>query len=108
MTPLDFWEIVNILARLGVALIVVIKLTRFYDHYKRGERLGLGIAGGCALMTIPVIWEGPTSPFAGWAGAMFAVGVLIYFVGRLRRQFVHSQNNLAMVRTAQSHMEGRQ
>lgn len=92
------WELANISARLIVVAVCVIKLTRFYHLYRTGERVGLGIAGGCALMTLPVLWEGPTSPFAEWAGAFFAGGVALYFLGRLQRQLRHERANDEMAR----------
>lgn len=107
MALLDFWEAVNVLARIGVAAIVIIKLTKFRDLHRGGERVGLGIAGGCAILTIPVIWEGQASPFAGWAGAMFAVGILIYFSGRLVRQFRHDRANVRSVSAAKAHVQKR-
>lgn len=98
MTDFGAWEGLNVLCRLGVVLIVIVKLWRFYDHYKPEERFGLGVLGGCALMTIGVLMEGPTSPFSEWAGALFAFGVLIYLGGRVRRQVRHDAANREQVR----------
>lgn len=94
------WETINIACRLMVAAIVIVKLVRFYDLYRAGERFGLGVAGGCALLTVPVLWEGQGSPFAEWASALFAFGVAVYFAGRLRRQMLHERANREMVRKA--------
>lgn len=96
-----FWDVLNVLFRLGIIAIVVTKLWRFYDSFSREERLGLGIAGGCVLMTIPVIVQGPDSPFSEWAGAFFALGVLVYFAGRLKRTRAHDRANRRQVRIAQ-------
>lgn len=82
------WEALNAVFRLGVVIIVVIKLTTLRELYNWGERAGLGIAGGPALLTVPVLAEGPVSPFSEWAGALFAGGVFIYFCGRLHRQII--------------------
>jgi hypothetical protein len=93
------WEWINLLARLGVVLIVVIKLTRFYDAYHFDERVGLGVVGGCALMSTFTLLE-RNGPFASWPTAMFAVGVLLYFVGRLRRQLHHYRANQRQIEQA--------
>lgn len=100
MNEFSIWEAANVVCRLGVVAVVVCKLWRFYDHYKPAERFGLGVLGGCALMTIPVLMEGPASPFAEWAGAFFTFGVLVYLGGRLRRQINHDNANAEMVRRA--------
>lgn len=97
---MNSWECLNIVCRIGVAAIVIVKLVCFYDHYKREERLGLGIAGGCALMTVPAVVEGPASPFGEWSTALFALGVMIYFAGRLRRQIHHARANAEQRRRA--------
>ena len=100
MIELNAWESLSLACRFGVALVVVIKLTRFYDHYRIGERIGLGIAGGCALLSMGVVMQGDTSPFRDWANASFALGVLIYFCGRLHRQLRHDAANRAHLRRA--------
>lgn len=94
------WDVMNVLFRLGILSVVIVKLWRFYDLYNREERLGLGVMGGCVLMTIPVILHGPASPFNEWAATLFAFGVLSYLLGRLKRTLVHNQRNREMVRQA--------
>jgi hypothetical protein len=100
MPDLNAWECLSALCRMAVAVAVIVKLVLFFDHYKPSERFGLGVAGGCSLMTVPAVIQGPASPFAGWAGALFAFGVLVYFVGRLQRQFHHRAANREQIRRA--------
>lgn len=92
------WDMLNVFFRLCILGVVVIKLWRFYDLYNREERLGLGVMGGCVMMTIPAILQGPSSPFSEWAATLFAFGVLCYLLGRLKRTLVHIQRNKAMGR----------
>ena len=99
-SDITFWDAMNFVARLAIVVIAVVKVWRFYDSYNRAERLGLGVLAGCALMTIPVVLQGAGSPFAEWASAFFAVGVLIYLAGRLYRTIEHDRANRAQVRQA--------
>lgn len=80
MTDVLFWSMIDTVCRLAVAFIVVVKLTKFYERYHADERVGLGLAGGCAFMSA-------LAPVCSWSSSLFAVGVMIYFAGRLRRQF---------------------
>jgi len=105
MNDFTAWEAVDALCRLGVSLVAIVMLTYFYDDYKADERFGIGVAGGCALMTVPVALEGPAGPFAEWAGALFAFGILVYFVGRVRRKIKHETANKAQHRIARDHLE---
>ena len=98
MPDFGLWEAINIVCRLGIAAICVVKLWAYFDLYKPLERLGIGIAGGCAFMTIGVFFTGARSPFAEWASALFTVGVLLYFTSRLERQIRHSAANRAHLR----------
>lgn len=99
------WECLNAVARTCVALVVIIKLVGFHDHYRWDERIGLGVAGGCALLTVPAALIGQDSPFYAWAGAMFAIGVLVYFIGRLRRQIHHARANREQIRRARERID---
>lgn len=104
---LSVWEFLNVLFRAFIVLVVMVKLTGFWNTYRLGQRIGLGLIGGCALMTIPVILEGPTSPFAEWAGAVFSFGVLAYAGGGLLRNVKHSRANEAQKAVARAHLGGR-
>ena len=105
--PLNLMEWLNVMFRTAVAAVIAFKLYRFYDFYERDERFGLGVAGGCSLLTVPVVTQGPASPFAGWSGMLFAFGVLIYVGGRLRRQFRHERANREQLRIAREYKETR-
>lgn len=100
MIEFSAWEAANIFCRLAVVGIVLVKLVWFFEDYHWDERFGLGVAGGCALMTVPVLLTGPANPFSEWAGALFAFGVLVYFAGRLRRQINHARRNAEQRRRA--------
>lgn len=104
---LSVWEFSNIVFRACIVLVVVVKLAGFWNTYRLGQRIGLGLIGGCALMTIPVILDGPASPFAEWAGAVFSFGVLAYAGGGLLRNLKHSRANQQQIAHAKAHLGGR-
>ena len=101
------WDILNSLMRVGIALIIVWKLYRFNALFNFWERYGMSIAGGCALMTINVIWDGERSPFDGWASFLFSFGVLLYFIGRMSRHWRHERANWRMTQNARDHKRAR-
>lgn len=92
-----FWEWVSLIARALIVAAVLLKLLLFYDHYHVDERAGLGVVGGCALMSCFTLLE-PDSPFNSWSTALFAFGVAVYFLGRLRRQLHHYRANQAQIK----------
>lgn len=102
-----FWLVLNSLVRMAIALIVVYKLVAYGENLNRWERGGLCLAGACGLLTIPSIWKVSASPFEGWGATLFAIGILIYFIGRLIRLHRHDMANREMVRRAQEHLEAR-
>lgn len=85
------FDILNSLARVIIALIVVYKLVRFPHMFNTIERYGMGLAAGCSLMTISVIWEYKSSPFEPWAALFFSVGICVYFIGRVSRLWRHEE-----------------
>lgn len=87
------WDVLNSLARLAIAGIIVWKLLRFPGLFNAWERAGMSVAAGCSILTITVIWEAERSPFDGWATTLFSVGILLYFIGRSTRHFRHWQRN---------------
>lgn len=91
------WDILNSLMRLGIAMIVVWKLYRFNPLFNSWERYGMGIAGGCSLLTVTVIWDLERSPFDGWATSLFSFGIFLYFIGRMTRHWRHERNNALQI-----------
>lgn len=96
------WDIINSILRVCIAVIIAWKLWRFSPLFNFWERYGMGIAGGCSLLTITVIWKGERSPYDGWAATLFSFGVLLYFVGRMTRHWRHERNNRLMVGAAKA------
>jgi hypothetical protein len=94
------WVILNTVARLGIMLIVAWKLTVWRSWFNATERVGMAVAGGTGFLTIPAIWGAEHDPFADWASSLFAVGVFIYFCGRLLRHRKHDIANEAALRQA--------
>lgn len=92
------WDILNSLARLLLAGILIYKLTRFPHLFNVLERWGQAIGAGTSVLTITVIWEGQRSPFDGWATALFSIAMLLYFAGRMSRHWRHEQNNRLQLR----------
>jgi hypothetical protein len=84
---MTLWLVLTSLFRLCIMAIVVVKLTKYRQTFNCPERVGLGLAGGCALLTIPNIWQQHGSPFEGWAGTIFTLGFLVYLIGRMTRHF---------------------
>lgn len=103
----SIWDVLSASCRVAVAVIVVVKLVFFYDHYHRLERFGLGVAGGCSLLTVPVAIYGGQSPFSEWTYAAFAFGIMLYFLGRLQRQVSHARANREANRIALERKRGR-
>ena len=101
------WMLMNSLARLGIMLIVVYKLTRYRHRFICPERVGLSLAGGAGFLTIPVIWTAAETPFEGWASAIFALGVFIYLCGRMSRTLKHERANKQAVEQARAHFAGK-
>ena len=101
------WLLINSVARIGIMLIVVYKLTRYRERFICPERIGLSMAGGAGFLTIPSIWSVDQSPFEGWAAALFALGFFIYLCGRLSRNIRHERNNRAAIAAAQARFERR-
>lgn len=87
------WDVLNSLARLALAAILIWKLIRFPQLFNPLERYGQAIGAGSSVLTVTVIWEGQRSPFDGWATTLFTIAMLLYFMGRATRHWRHEQNN---------------
>lgn len=92
------WDILNSLARVAIAAILLWKLIRFPGLFNPLERYGMSIAAGTSLLTITVIWKLERSPFDGWANTVFSFAILLYFTGRMSRHWRHEANNRAQIR----------
>lgn len=92
------WDILNSLARVGIAIILIWKLVRFPLLFNSWERYGMAIAAGTSVLTVTVIWEAQRSPFDGWATTVFSFGILLYFIGRGMRHWRHERANEAQIR----------
>ncbi len=87
------WAIAHSLIRIVLTLIVIVKVTRFATTLNRVERFGLGMMGGCGLLTVNVIWERQQSPYDGWAGTLFSFGAILFLFGRTLRDWKHQRAN---------------
>jgi hypothetical protein len=103
------WIFANAVLRLALTLLIAIKLARYADMLNRSERLGAGFMGSASFLTIPIILNGGNgTPFEGWASALFTLGALVYFAGRMSRHIRHRARNDAQKRLAEEHMASRQ
>jgi hypothetical protein len=96
---------VHVLGRLGVAGLMTFKVMYFRDALNPGERFGMGLMGGCSLMTIPVILDTAGThhgtPFDVWSPTGVTWGIVIFFISRLRRIMRHAKaNDLARTEAA--------
>lgn len=91
--------------RFFLTVLVAYKLARWAQMLNLTERFGLGLIGGSAFMTIPVILDRykEGTPFDVWAGLIFTMGVTLYLLGRLSRHIRHERRNLETVQHARDH-----
>lgn len=101
------WDITNSILRLILMGLAVVAITKYRHMFLRDERVGLGIMGGCAFLTIGVIWERQNSPFDGWATSLFTFGAVLFLNGLLRRKSRHDRANEAQLKVAEAWMKGR-
>jgi hypothetical protein len=73
--------------RVVIALLVAFKLTWRFHRLGCLERLGLALFGGSSLLTTaPILVRHPT-PYDDWAGLTFGLGVALYLLGKLIREW---------------------
>lgn len=101
------WDILNTLFRLAVMVLAIIAITKYRHLFNRLERIGLSFMAGCAFLTIGVIWEGPESPFDGWASTIFTLGAVLFLSGMLIRKGRHDRANATAVGIARQHLQRR-
>lgn len=78
-----WWDALSIVCRVLMATAIPTILFWFHARYSTIERIGMGIAGGCCLLTVSIVIEGDDSPFSDWGGALFALGLSVYWVAKL-------------------------
>ena len=90
-----FWASINTVLAIIVALLIVVKLSRFAELLTAGERIGLGLQGAAAIMAMAVRWDldGHGTPFDGWSTTLFQLGLLLYLASRLQRHIRHKHAN---------------
>jgi hypothetical protein len=101
------WALAHSLIRLVLTVIVVVKITRFRDTLNRVERFGLGVMGGCGILTLNVIWERQQSPYDGWATTLFSFGAILFLAGRTYRDWKHQRANDLQVEYWERHKRER-
>lgn len=88
---------IHVLGRLAVAALMTFKVVYFRNALNPGERLGMGLMGGCSLMTIPVILDTAGrhqgTPFDVWSPTGVTYGIVIFFAARMRRIIKHARAN---------------
>jgi len=102
-------EILAALLRFTMVAFIAYKVVRWGYMLNYVERVGLGIMGGSAFLTIPVILDGGAegTPFDNWAGVLMSVGILLYLGGRMSRHIQHEARNDAAVSKARDYLVGR-
>jgi hypothetical protein len=103
-----FWQVLNSALSITVGLIVTYKLYCWPDNFTRVERIGLGLVGASAVMTIgPILDKAGVTPYSDWATALFRVGITIYFVGRALRFRRHYRRNMEAAAEAETYLQAR-
>jgi hypothetical protein len=103
------FAVLNSVFRLAVTAILIYKLFNYRESFNEWEKAGMSIAAGTCFLTIPVIFDidKTGTPMDGWAGTAFTFGIMIYFIGRMKRLHAHAVNNEAMNRQAREHLDRR-
>jgi len=88
-------EILAASLRFMLVALVAYKVVRWGYMLNQIERFGLGIMGGSAFLTIPVILDSHSegTPFDTWAGVLLSFGIILYLGGRISRHVRHEHNN---------------
>ena len=98
------WPVLNVLAGLVVAAIVVYKLTVLVDKFTPLERFGLGGIGGSVVLTMAPVMSVYPTPYEDWSGTLLRVGCAVYFIGRVTR---HRYWSSVARRAAEAHLRSR-
>lgn len=76
------WNLLAAISNGIIACLVTYKLYCCFHRFNMVERIGLGLLGGSALVTIPPLVL-PYAPSAEWGVFTFRFGIAVYLVGRL-------------------------
>lgn len=94
MTVFDYF---NVVGRLALTAMVVVKLGMFREMANVIERMGLGAVGAGSFLTVPVILYRNENPFEGWSVTLLTYGVVLFLAGRTWRDSKHARANAIMV-----------
>lgn len=96
-------------ARFLYSMLLAWVLIRVGHMLNVAERVGIGLMGGCGLMTTAVILDNDAhgTPFDVWAGAGFTVGGALFFSGFVFRKLRHDHANEAQKAIAKAHLRKR-
>lgn len=101
------WDIIHSILRLLLMALSIGAITKYRNMFILPERVGLSMMGGCAFLTIDVIWMREDSPFDGWATSMFTLGGVIFLSGMLYRKNKHQLANERQVRQSTAYLKAR-
>lgn len=112
MTFLYIIGTLNLVLRSAFLLCMIYGLIRFGKTLTVGQRAGMGLAGGAALMTLPSTWayhfnRNEPTPFDGWATSILMTGCILFFVATMRRYRKHERNNAAQIEQSRAHLKAR-
>lgn len=91
MNSIDLWYMIGCVLRgmLTIIIIVLLAMPGLRKDFIPGERVGMGIAGGGSIMTLPIVYLQQPTPFDGWAGTVLALGTLVFVTARGFRALRH-------------------
>lgn len=101
--------IFSALARMFFSGMLGWALTRVGHMLNVRERIGIGLMGGCGLMTTAVILDNDAhgTPFDVWAAVGFTLGGILFFVGFVSRKMIHDRANQQQNREAKQYLKAR-
>lgn len=90
----QFYYMLALVFRGSLVIVATLMVCAFPVEFIKIERWGWGFAAGGAFMTLPVLYSTPSpTPFDGWAGTLFAAGVLVACSAKLYRGIRHKRVN---------------
>jgi hypothetical protein len=101
------FDLMNSIGRLCLTVLAIYIMLNQRETLNAAERFGIGLIGGCSILTISVIWERQASPYDGWASAILTIGFMLAVGGKTWRTRKHMLRNDAMKRQALGHLATR-